>query len=232
MWCSFWLHGTPSSSSLLYFFPLKKIFFLEPARLIQECCSIASTTATTTTRPPTTKFAYGDGSFVSVFSQEKAKFWVDKTGFIPLLEALDAKAVVSLRPRRMGKTLWKDTLAHYYDALLKDQFKELFGHLDIGKAPTQLANTFHVLPLTFAGLKSDTVEEIKMSLNNVLNTAAAKFKQLYNLSFKLNEQDSLDTFVRLVTEIQLKHEKVQAASQTPLFQHAPIMLMRAPFCCC
>jgi len=181
---------------------------------------------------PEAQFAYGSGSFANVFSPKNNFWYVDRTSFIPRLEALKAPAVVSLRPRRMGKTLWKDTLVHYYDALLKDQFKELFGHLDIGKAPTQLANTFHVLPLTFAGLKSDTVEEIKMSLNNVLNTAAAKFKQLYNLSFKLNEQDSLDTFVRLVTEIQLKHEKVQAASQTPLFQHAPIMLMRAPFCCC
>jgi len=142
---------------------------------------------------------------------------VDRTSFIPKLEALRAKAVVSLRPRRMGKTLWKDTLEHYYDVRLKDQFKELFGHLDIGKAPTQLANTFHVLPLTFAGLKtSATVDMFDRSLNNMLNTAAAKFKQLYSLSFELNEQDSLDTFVRLVTEIQLKHEKVQAASQTPL----------------
>jgi len=199
----------------------QKTIFLEAARLIQECCSIASTTAaaaaaaatTTTTRPPTTN---GDGSFVSVFSQEEAKFWVDKTGFIPLLEALGAKAVVSLRPRRMGKTLWKDTLVHYYDAQLKDRFKELFGHLDIGKAPTQLANSFHVLPLTFAGLKTDAGEKFETSLNNVLDTAAAKFKRLYNLSFELNEQDSLDTFVRLANEIQLKREKVQAASQTPL----------------
>jgi len=28
-----------------------------------------------------------------------------------------------LRPRRMGKTLWQDTLAHYYDVAQKDQFK-------------------------------------------------------------------------------------------------------------
>ncbi|ELR15713.1 uncharacterized protein ACA1_378630 [Acanthamoeba castellanii str. Neff] len=89
------------------------------------------------------QFAYGDGSFPSVFSQENGMFWVDRTGFIPLLEALKAKAVVSLRNRRMGKTLWIDTLAHYYDVAHKGRFKELFGHLEIGKAPTQLANTFH-----------------------------------------------------------------------------------------
>ena len=58
-------------------------------------------------------------------------------------------------------------------------------------------------------LKTDTVEEFKASLNNVLNTAAADFKERYtNLSFELNVQDALDTFVRLVNEIKRKHGQV------------------------
>ena len=44
-----------------------------------------------------------------------------KSVFIPFFEAIDAKAVISLW--RMRKTLWQDTLAHYYDVAQKDQFK-------------------------------------------------------------------------------------------------------------
>jgi len=161
---------------------------------------------------PEDQFAYGSGSFANVFSPKNNFWYVDRTSFIPRLEALKAPAVVSLRPRRMGKTLWKDTLVHYYDALLKDQFKELFGHLDIGKAPTQLANTFHVLPLTFAGLKSDTVEKFEMSLNDEINTVASSFKVSYNLSFEVNAGNALDTFRRLVEEIKQKKEKVEPDS--------------------
>ena len=40
-----------------------------------------------------------------------------KSVFIPFFEAIDAKAVISLW--RMRKTLWQDTLAHYYDVAQK-----------------------------------------------------------------------------------------------------------------
>jgi len=157
--------------------------------------------------PTRTQFSYGDGSFENVF-QKEGKFWVDRTAFIPLLEALDAKAIVSLRPRRMGKTLVKDMLALYYDVAQKERFQELFGHLEIGKAPTSLANTFYVLPLTFAGLKTDTVAEFKASLNDELNDSCEAFKERYNLSFELNKQNALSTFRRLV-EVRRKNEKVK-----------------------
>ena len=111
----------------------------------------------------------------------------------------------------MGKTLWKDTLAHYYDVAQKDQFKVLFGHLEIGKAPTALANTFYVLPLTFAGLKTDTVEEFKASLNITLNKAMDDFKKRYvRLAFDL-ESDALATFQGLADEVKRKNEKIGRA---------------------
>jgi len=116
----------------------------------------------------------------------------------------------------MGKTLWKDTLAHYYDVAQKDQFKELFGHLEIGKAPTAFANTFFVLPLTFAGLKTDTVEKFEASLNDELNDSFAKFKKRYKMSFEMNEQNALSTFKRLVGEVEEeKKEKVTSPSKLP-----------------
>jgi len=166
--------------------------------------------------PTRTQFSYGDGSFENVF-QKEGKFWVDRTGFIPLLEALDAKAIVSLRPRRIGKTLFKDTLAHYYDVAQKDRFKELFSHLEIGKAPTPLANTFYVLPLTFAGLKTDTVEEFKRSLNDELNIFKARYDRF---SFEKDEQNALDTFARLVGEVKTKKGKVKRKTLSVLLVHS------------
>jgi hypothetical protein len=169
---------------------------------------LRTSSSVTKTPEPVSQFPYGDGSFCSVFSSTGTFWYVDKTDYIPQLEALKAKTIVSLRPRRMGKTLWKDTLANYYDAAQKGKFAELFGHLEIGKAPTALANTFFVLPLTFAGLKTDTVEEFKASLNDHLNTKAVSFKEKYNLSFTPNGQNALDTFERLVEEMKRRKEKL------------------------
>jgi len=106
----------------------------------------------------------------------------------------------------MGKTLLKDTLAHYYDVAHKEQFNKLFGYLAIGKARTPLANTFYVLPLTFAGLKTDTVEEFKASLNVTLNKAMHNFKLRYQLGFEL-EDDALATFQGLSDELKEKRTK-------------------------
>ncbi|KAL6076170.1 hypothetical protein QOT17_003077 [Balamuthia mandrillaris] len=130
------------------------------------------------------------------------------TDFIPRLENLRTKAVVSLRPRRFGKTLFADTLAQYYDELNASKFDELFGHLDIGKRPTPLANSFLVLPLNFSGLKTDTAKEFKMSLNDRLNTLAGSYKARYNLQYQINPQNALDTYTSLFEEMHLKQKKV------------------------
>ncbi|KAL6074795.1 EF-hand domain-containing protein, variant 3 [Balamuthia mandrillaris] len=151
-------------------------------------------------------FAVGVGEFKRVYSPEK--FYVDKTSYIPLLEKLDVNAIVSLRPRRFGKTLFADTLAQYYDAFNSPKFNELFGHLSVGKQRTPLANSFLVLPLTFAGLRTETAEEFKMSLNNELNSSASTFKARYNLNFQVNTHDALDTYKLLFDEMRLKQNKV------------------------
>jgi len=59
---------------------------------------------------PISQFSYGSGSFERVFASTSNLWYVDKTDYIPKLEALNASAIVSLRPKRMGKTLLKDTL--------------------------------------------------------------------------------------------------------------------------
>jgi hypothetical protein len=59
-------------------------------------------------------FPYGDSSWESIVSSKK--FYADKTEAISLME----KTGIHLklwRPRRFGKTLFCNQLAHYYDVL-------------------------------------------------------------------------------------------------------------------
>jgi len=63
--------------------------------------------------------------------------------------------------------------------------------------------------LTFAGLKTDTVEKFETSLNDGLNDSCEAFKEHYNLSFESNKQNALSTFRRLVEEVRRKNEKVK-----------------------
>ena len=57
--------------------------------------------------------------------RDRGFYYVDKTDYIPRLEAY--KAPVFLRPRRFGKSLLVSTLAHYYDRTLAHRFEDLFG---------------------------------------------------------------------------------------------------------
>ena len=52
--------------------------------------------------------------------RDRGFYYVDKTDYIPRLEAY--KAPVFLRPRRFGKSLLVSTLAHYYDRTLAHRF--------------------------------------------------------------------------------------------------------------
>jgi len=91
---------------------------------------------------------------------EKNGYYVDKTGFIPLLE--DYSSPVFLRPRRFGKSLWCTTLTYYYDINETDNFEQLFGHTAIGKDPTPLHNSCMVLSLDFSIVDpSGGIEDIR-----------------------------------------------------------------------
>jgi hypothetical protein len=101
---------------------------------------------------------YGEANYKNMV--KKNGYYVDKTGFIPLLE--DYGSPVFLRPRRFGKSLWCTTLTYYYDINEKDNFEQLFGHTDIGKDPTPLHNSCMVLSLDFSIVDSSGgIEDIR-----------------------------------------------------------------------
>ena len=41
-------------------------------------------------------------------------------------------ALISLRSRRFGKSLFANMMCEYYDIMNKDKYNELFGRLEIG----------------------------------------------------------------------------------------------------
>ncbi len=105
------------------------------------------------------KIPYGVKDFKRV--REEGYYYVDKTAYVRRMEERDS-FVFFARPRRMGKSLFVETLRCYYDVNEKDNFRKLFGGLDIGEYPTENANRYLVLALDFSvvgGIPGATLEE-------------------------------------------------------------------------
>ncbi len=98
------------------------------------------------------KIPYGVADFYSL--RDEGNVYVDRTDRIAVLEDL-GKALLFLRPRRFGKSLWLTTLASYYDLRLTGEHDELFGDLAIGRRPTPLAHRFFILEWDFSDVDPD-----------------------------------------------------------------------------
>ncbi|MFN8493332.1 MAG: AAA family ATPase [Caldilineaceae bacterium] len=123
-------------------------------------------------------------------------YYVDKTHFIPLLEAAPYY-LFCIRPRRFGKTLWLSTLRHYYDVNLQDEFTDLFGGTYIGEHPTAERNSYLILFLNFALVNPD-VRFVQESFENNGNTEIESFLRRYARFFEPEEHEKI-----------LAHEKTE-----------------------
>lgn len=124
----------------------------------------------------TMKFPYGICDFREIIT--KGYYYCDRTDRIPLLER--GKYLIFIRPRRFGKTLLLSMLANYYDVAGKDLFQDLFGHLEIGKAPTPLHSSYFILQWDFSCLDpSGSAAQIKRALHNYINSRIDGFKKYY-----------------------------------------------------
>jgi len=95
----------------------------------------------------TSPILYGESDFGSI--RKQGKWYVDKTHFLPKVEA-SYKRLLFVRPPWFGKTLFLSMMGYYYDLNYKDDFDELFGGLWIHKNPTSLRSSSHVLHLNMA----------------------------------------------------------------------------------
>ncbi len=98
------------------------------------------------------KIPYGIADFYSL--RTEGNLYVDRTDRIAVIEDL-GKALLFLRPRRFGKSLWLSTLARYYDLALEDEHRRLFGDLAIGRESTPLAHRYFVLRWDFSQIDPD-----------------------------------------------------------------------------
>ena len=95
-------------------------------------------------RPRVPAIPYGLAYFKGI--RREGCLYVDKTRFLHPLE--QERFVFFIRPRRFGKTCWLSMMESYYDRNQADDFKELFGGLDVGRRPTPNRNRYLVLRST------------------------------------------------------------------------------------
>ena len=139
-------------------------------------------------------------------------FFVDHTRYLRELEKY--KTPVFLRPKRFGKSLWVSMLEHYYDVRFKDQFRELFGKTEIGKAPTPLAGSFLVLSLDFSTITLGTVAEIEESFTIKLRGDAETFCVLHK---ELCSWPDLSGVSRAAEIVNILRQTVQKNGLPPLY---------------
>jgi hypothetical protein len=159
--------------------------------------------------------------------RQESCYYLDKTHFIPKIEALHTRAILSLRPRRFGKTLFLSTLSSYYDVKNRERFEQLFQDLYIGKNPTPLASKFLVLNLNFSGLRTnETYEIFKLDFHESLNIDISMFmhryKQELGYYFQVVDENksALVNFEKLLDVVKLSDNKVFCSS----FSHVIITI--------
>jgi len=140
----------------------------------------------------------GNSKFPIVSQQ--TSFYCDKTLYIKKLEEKNktSQTILFLRPRRFGKSLFLSTLDYFHNLKYKNQYQELFGHLQIGKEDI-IHNSYMVLLLDFSCLNCTRIDRFETSMNNLLNDNIKKFKRVYcdmqNIEqIVVNNEDSISSF--------------------------------------
>ena len=155
------------------------------------------------------KLPYGISNYQELI--EDGYYYVDKTSFIENLENLPEKRIMFLRPRKFGKTLFTSTLENYYDLQKVNEFEKLFGNTYIGKNPTRLKNSYHILKFNFSGIDTTTEEATMKGFRNKVASSIRLFVDKYGMDFIVNEQDEaesiLDNLIKAFN-IQKAREKI------------------------
>jgi Predicted AAA-ATPase/PD-(D/E)XK nuclease superfamily len=121
--------------------------------------------------------------------REENAYYVDKTRFIPLIEAAPYY-LFCIRPRRFGKTLWLTLLDYYYDINEKENFDVLFGDTYIGQQPTADRNSYLTLTFNFANVDPD-LTRLRDSFEQYGAVMIENFMQRYQTFFSAEEQQTV-----------------------------------------
>ena len=151
------------------------------------------------------KFPYGIHDFKQIVT--KGLVYCDRTNRIPILEET-GKSLLFLRPRRFGKSLLLSMLENYYDLALEDKFEEIFGHLLIGKNPTDLHNKYFILKFDFSCIDpTGSADDVKQSMYDHINGSIKEFVLYYQDYFlpeiEINEKNALSSIKSLITSVRM-----------------------------
>ena len=122
------------------------------------------------------KIPYGISDFKRI--RREGYYYIDKTGFIPLLERAGS-FLFFVRPRRFGKSLMASMLRCYYDVAEKDNFDALFGGLEIAKAPTPNRNRYQILYMDFSEVGGAVGQTLQESFEKYIGDRLDDFMRRY-----------------------------------------------------
>ena len=140
---------------------------------------------------------------------ENDYYYVDKTMYIEKLENIAEPYIMFLRPRKFGKTLFTSTLENYYDLKKIDKFEKLYGNTYIGKNPTKLKNSYHILRFNFSGIDTTDEETTILGFKNKVASSINFFVEKYNLDFFVNSNEEAEN----ILDDLIKAFKIQKAEE-------------------
>ncbi|MCP4345213.1 MAG: AAA family ATPase [Desulfobacterales bacterium] len=133
------------------------------------------------------RIPYGQAEYGTLRSDNC--YYVDKTPFIPLLEA-SPRYIFFIRPRRFGKSLWLSVLQYYYDINDNDRFEEMFKGTYIFDHPTEARNSYLVMTFNFAAVNPDP-RYVQESFEENSRTVIRNFLLRYEQFFIGKEQEEI-----------------------------------------
>ena len=152
------------------------------------------------------KLPYGLADFHSLITD--GYVYLDRTHHLRTLEDL-GRALLFVRPRRFGKSLWLRTLATYYDLRYADQHEEIFGGLHVGREPTPLAHRYFVLVWNFSKVHArdpGSTADLGRRLDEHVNSTIRTFSRVYRdhlpdeIPIDANPITTLDNLLARVSE--------------------------------
>ena len=127
----------------------------------------------------TKKIPYGIADFELI--QRHNYYYVDKTDFIPLIEAA-GRYLFLIRPWRFGKSLWLSVIESYYDTAKKDRFLETFKGTWIGENPTEDQGVYLILRFNFSAVNPEP-EKLESSFESYCQGVFEEFLSKYEDTF-------------------------------------------------